>query len=335
MGLRGSEVTTALIFGISGQDGSYLSELLISSGVKVYGVVRRNSVAENQDYRLRQINNQIQTFYGDVTDAGKVVELISDLKPDFVFNLAAQSHVRISFDIPKYTAEVNAVGTLNILEAIRSTSRSSLFYQASSSEMFGLGVDPDGKQRESTPMLPVSPYGASKLFAYTATNIYREAYNLRTFNGILFNHESPRRGSNFVTSKIVKSAVAIKMGLQGDLILGNLHAQRDWGHSRDYVRAMKMMLEHGNPDNYVVATGNTRTVKDMCEIAFSRLDLDWQDFVKTDEKYLRPQELPYLCGDASKAKKLLGWSPTTSFETLVEEMVDHWSTVLKDNPEIA
>jgi GDPmannose 4,6-dehydratase len=318
----------ALIFGISGQDGSYLSELLLSKGIEVYGVVRRHSVAENQDYRLKDIEDQLTTIYGDVTDALRCNEIISTIKPDIVFNLAAQSHVRVSFEVPKFTFEVNAIGVLNILEAIKHSRPSAVFYQASSSEMFGRGVDADGMQRESTQMLPVSPYGIAKLSAYHFTNHYRDSFGIKTYNGILFNHESPRRGSNFVTTKIVKGAVEISLGQRDRLQIGNLDASRDWGHSKDYVRAMLLMVTSDSPDNYVVSTGETRTVREFCQHVFQILGLDWEKYVTVDSRFLRPNELPYLKGDSTKIRRELGWNNEVNFSELVFEMVDHWTRVL-------
>lgn len=315
-----------VIFGAAGQDGSYLVERLLSDGYEIHAVVRRNSVAENQDYRLSDVASKISTYYGDVTDFPRVFELISEIRPDYIYNLAAQSHVRVSFDIPSFTLNVNANGVLNILNAIKNIDRKITFYQASSSEMYGDSVDSDGMQRESTHMRPVSPYGCSKLLAYNLTNVFRESYGLNCFNGILFNHESPRRGSNFVSSKIVKGAVLISKGKLDKIYLGNLEAQRDWGHSRDYVRAMQLMMESGSPDNYVVSTGTTRSVRQMCEVVFGYLDLDWREYVQIDERFMRPNELPYLCGDSTKIRKQLGWKPEISFEELIREMADFWLT---------
>ena len=314
----------ALIFGVSGQDGSYLSEFLLDNEIEVHGVVRRHSIAENQDSRLKNIENSITTYYGDVTDFPRTSEIIKDLKPKYIFNLAAQSHVRVSFDVPNFTLDVNSKGTLNILESIKSVSKDSKFYQASSSEMFGMGLDDDGKQRETTPMLPVSPYGCAKLYGYHITRTYRESHNIFASNGILFNHESPRRGSNFVTSKVIMGAVSIKLGRSSELFLGNLDSQRDWGHSKDYVRAMKLILDFKDAEDFVIATGETRSIRDLCKITFDLLALNWEDFVKQDQKYFRPQELPYLCGDPSKARKILGWKPEITFEMMVEEMVEYW-----------
>lgn len=320
---------TALITGISGQDGSYLAEHLLGLGYSVHGLVRRNSVPEHQVSRIDGISKHIQTHYADLLDPIGITRIIKIIKPDEVYNLGAQSHVRISFDIPKFTAEVNAVGALQVLEILRLGHSGVRFYQASSSEMFGDSVDSDGFQRETTPMHPVSPYGCAKLYAFHVTRNYRKAHSIFAANGILFNHESPRRGSNFVTSKIIKTAVEIKLGIAKELVLGNLDSHRDWGHSRDYVKAMHMILNHEQPDDFVVATGQTRSVRDLCELVFSQLGLNYLQFVKQDPKFLRPEELPYLRGDASKIKSLLGWSPETSFEEMVTEMVEFWSKKLR------
>ena len=318
----------ALIFGISGQDGSYLAEHLLEKGYEVFGVVRRNSVAENQTSRIDLIDG-VKSLYGDLTDVSSIQRAFDFAKPDLVFNLAAQSHVRISFEIPAYTGQANALGVLNILEIIKHQYQNVKYYQASSSEMFGNSIDDDLAQRETTPMLPVSPYGCAKLYGYSITRTYRNSYDLFAANGILFNHESPRRGSNFVTSKIVKNAVEIYLGRKSQLKLGNLEAKRDWGHSRDYVKAMLLILKHKTPDDFVIATGETRSVRDFCEVAFSRLGLNYLDFVKTDSQFFRPQELNELRGDCSKAKEILGWEPETSFTDMVEEMVDFWLAFFK------
>ena len=314
----------ALITGIAGQDGSYLAEYLLSLGYEVFGIIRRNSVPEHQESRIDGISDQITTMYGDLTDSSSLERAIRFSEPHEIYNLAAQSHVRISFDLPQFTSQVNALGVLNLLESVRASGLSPRIYQASSSEMFGTSVDSDGYQRESTPMTPVSPYGCSKLFAYSLMRNYRQSYGLFLTNGILFNHESPRRGSNFVTTKIVKTAVQIKLGQAKHLTLGNLDSRRDWGHSKDYVRAMHAMLGLENPDDLVIATGSTTSVRELVEKVFGKLDLDWNEFVSQDERYMRPQELPYLRGDASKAKSVLGWEPVESLDSLVEEMIAVW-----------
>ena len=321
---------TALITGIAGQDGSYLAEHLLSLGYEVHGLVRRNSVPEHQEARVDHLAGKITAHYADLSDFSSLVRILKEVEPREVYNLGAQSHVRISFEIPVFTAQTNAVGALNMLEAIRLTNPDIRFYQASSSEMFGDSVDEDNFQRETTPMHPVSPYGCSKLYAYHITRNYRKAYGLFASNGILFNHESPRRGSNFVTSKVVKTAVEIKLGLKNELVLGNLDSYRDWGHSKDYVRAMHMIINHETPEDFVVATGETRSVRDLVELVFAELGLDPYKYVRQDSRYLRPEELPYLRGDSSKIRHTLGWEPEVSFTELVREMVGFWLKSLDD-----
>ena len=318
----------AFITGIAGQDGSYLAEHLISLGYEVHGIVRRNSTPEHQQSRIEKVRGNIHVYYGDLQDQGSIEQLLDKVQPDEVYNIAAQSHVRISYDIPQYTVQTNAIGVLNVLEAFRRSCPKSKFYQASSSEMFGSSVDPDGFQRETTVMTPVSPYGCSKVFGYNIVRNYRNAYNLHASNGILFNHESPRRGSNFVTNKVVKTAVQIKLGLATQLVLGNLDAYRDWGHSKDYVRAMHLILQQDQPGDWVVATGETRSVRDMCKYVFETLDLDYQEFVLQDQKFLRPEELPYLKGDSSRIRAL-GWKPEYTFESMMDEMIEYWVAALK------
>ena len=314
----------ALIFGMSGQDGSYLAEHLLSLGYEVHGTVRRNSTPEHQESRLDHLADQLHAYYGDLQDELRVAELLTKIGPDEVYNLAAQSHVRISFEIPLYTARTNAIGPLTILESIKQLGLETRYYQASSSEMFGDSVDPDGFQRETTPMTPVSPYGIAKLFGYHATRNYRKAHGIHASNGILFNHESPRRASNFVTSKVVKTAVQIKLGLADHLVLGNLDSKRDWGHSKDYVRAIHAIMTAPKPDDYVVATGSTRSIRDLVELVFDSLGLDVKSHVRQDPKFMRPEELSYLQGDASKIRESLGWVPEISFEDMISEMIDHW-----------
>ena len=313
---------TALITGVAGQDGSYLAELLISKGYEVHGIVRRNSVPENQDSRIKGMG--ITTHYGDLLDPYSLTRILQEVNPDEVYNLGAQSHVRISFDVPSFTIQTNALGVLNLLEAVRQFNPKIKVYQASSSEMFGNTVDEDGYQRKTTPMNPTSPYGCAKVMGYNLIRHYRAAYNMHCCNGILFNHESSRRGSNFVTNKIVKGAVEIKKGLREELALGNLDASRDWGHSKDYVRAMHMILNNEEASDWVVATGESRTIRDMCAITFAHLDMDYRDFVTVDPKYFRPQELDFLRGDSSEIRDKLGWEPEYTFESMVEEMVDYW-----------
>ncbi len=318
----------AFITGIAGQDGSYLAEYLVSLGYEVHGIVRRNSVAEHQQSRIEPIRDKINIYYGDLLDQSSLEHLLDKIQPDEIYNIAAQSHVRISYDIPQFTAQTNAVGVLNILEAYRRSCPNAKFYQASSSEMFGSSIDQDGYQRETTPMNPVSPYGCTKVFGYNIVRNYRNAYKLHASNGILFNHESPRRGSNFVTNKVVKTAVQIKLGQVDKLELGNMDAYRDWGHSYDYVRAMHLIVQQDKPGDWVVATGETRSVRDMCEYVFSKLGLDYKQFVVQNEKFLRPEELPYLKGDSTKIRTELGWTPTYTFESMMDEMIEFWKHIL-------
>ena len=314
----------ALITGIGGQDGSYLAEYLLKKGYKVGGIIRRHSVSENQSSRLVNIVNDIETYYGDLLDVPSLTRITSDFKPDEIYNLAAMSHVRISYDVPSFTIQTNALGVLNLLEVYRTITPASKFYQASSSEMFGNSVDDDGVQRLRTPMNPVSPYGCAKVMAYNLVRHYRHAYGLHACNGILFNHESPRRGTNFVTNKVVKTAVEIKKGLRDKLELGNLDSYRDWGHSKDYVRAMHMIINHEAPDEWIVATGKTHSVRDLCETVFSKLDMDYRDYVVQNPKYMRPEELKYLKGESQKTRDVLGWQPEYTFESMLEEMIQRW-----------
>jgi len=312
----------ALITGISGQDGSYLAEFLLEKGYEVYGVLKRNSVAENQTTRLEGCYEKLQLYYGDLEDLSSLIHILQKVQPDEIYNLAAQSHVRISFDVPVYTTHANAIGVLNMYEACRIVCPDVKIYQASSSEMFGNSIDDDGFQRETTSMLPVSPYGCAKVYAYNIGRNYRHSYDMHISNGILFNHESPRRGSNFVTSKIVKGAIAIAAGEATELRMGNLEARRDWGHAKDYVKAMWMMLQQDEPDDYVCATGISHSVRDCCEYVFSKFQLNYKDYVVLDEKYLRPEELHDLKGDSSKLREKLGWVPDYNFETLMDDMIE-------------
>jgi len=317
----------AFITGIGGQDGSYLAEYLLDLGYEVHGIIRRNSTPEHQQSRIDGSRFNMNVYYGDLLDQGSIEHLLDKIQPDEVYNLSAQSHVRISYDIPQFTAQTNALGVLNVLEACRRSCPNAKFYQASSSEMFGSSVDEDGFQRETTPMTPVSPYGCTKVFGYNIVRNYRNAYKLHASNGILFNHESPRRGSNFVTNKVVKAAVSIKLGLEDKLELGNMDAYRDWGHSKDYVKAMHLILQQDEPGDWVVATGETRSVRDMCEYVFSSLGLDYKQYVVQNDKFLRPEELPYLKGDSTRMRAL-GWKPDYTFEGMMDEMVEHWTNIL-------
>lgn len=318
----------ALITGITGQDGSYLAELLLEKGYEVHGIVRRSSSfnTDRIDHIYRdphETDAKLFLHYGDLTDGQNLTNLVLDVKPDEIYNLGAQSHVRVSFDAPAYTVQVVGIGALNVLEAARQLNKNHLtkVYQASSSEMYGDVIETP--QTESTPFQPQSPYACAKVYAFHQTVNYRHAYDLFAVNGILFNHESPRRGETFVTRKITRAATRIKLGLQNKLFLGNLDAKRDWGYAKDYVEGMWRMLQHSEPDDFVLATGETQTIRQFLDYSFGRLDLDWAKYVEIDPRYFRPTEVNLLLGDASKAKDLLGWTPQTSCKELAEIMVDH------------
>jgi len=316
---------TALITGITGQDGSYLAELLLSKGYEVHGIIRRASTFNTERiehlYQDPHVNGvHFFLHYGDIADSTNLIKLLYRVEPDEIYHLAAQSHVRVSFDIPEYTGDVTGLSTIRILEAVRETGLKSRFYQAGSSEMFGKVQEIP--QRETTPFYPRSPYGAAKVYAHWVTVNYRESYGMFACNGILFNHESPRRGETFVTRKITRAIAQIEAGLQDKIYLGNLDAKRDWGYAKEYVEAMWLMLQQDQPDDYVIATGETHSVEEFLEEAFSYVNRDWRDYVELDERYLRPAEVDLLVGDAGKAGRVLGWKPRTTFRELVRLMVD-------------
>ena len=317
----------ALITGITGQDGSYLAELLLEKGYEVHGIIRRCSLINT--HRIDHIYNKLKLHYGDLTDSTNLVRVIQLVQPDEIYNLGAQSHVKVSFEMPEYTGQTDALGTLRILEAVRLLGMENKvrIYQASTSEMFGLVQEVP--QKETTPFYPRSPYGCAKVYGYWITKNYREAYGMYACTGILFNHESPRRGINFVTNKTVLEAVKIKLGLSDKLVLGNLEAKRDWGHAKDYVEAMWLMLQQETPKDFVVATGETRSVKEMIEYVFSKLKLDPWKYIKTDKKYLRPEELNYLRGDSTNIRQVLNWKPKYTFEQMMDEMINYWLNELK------
>ena len=330
----------ALITGITGQDGSYLAEILLAKGYEVHGVIRRASTFNTSRidhlYMDPHVNGvHLFLHYGDLANPVQMVKLLYELKPDEIYNLGAQSHVRVSFDIPEYTGNVDGLGTLRILEAIREAGlvKKVRFYQASSSEMFGLVRETP--QTERTPFWPRSPYGCAKVYAYWLTVNYRESYRLHASNGILFNHESPRRGETFVTRKITRAAARIKLGLQDRLYLGNIEARRDWGYAPDYVGMMWLMLQQDNPGDYVVATGETHSVQDFCAEAFGRLELDWKQYVQHDSRYERPAEVDMLVGNPEKARKILGWEPKVRFKELVKIMVEADLELAKREAQIA
>ena len=309
----------AFITGITGQDGSYLAEILLEKGYEVYGMVRRSSSFNTA--RIDHIFSDVELVFGDLTDASALNQLMRTIRPDEVYNLGAQSHVRVSFDIPEYTADVDALGTLRLLDAIREEGVECRFYQASSSEMFGKVAEVP--QTETTPFHPRSPYGVGKVFSYWITRNYREAYGMFAVNGILFNHESPRRGPTFVTRKVTRAVGAILRGEQDSLSLGNLEAKRDWGYAKDYMEGAWRMLQADEPDDFVLATGETHSIRELLDEAFGYAGLDWNDYVKIDERYFRPSEVDLLIGDYSKAKEKLGWEPTVKFQELIRMMVDH------------
>ena len=314
----------ALITGITGQDGSYLTELLLKKGYQVWGIIRRSSSFHTGriDHLYKDPHEQpaLKLVYGDLTDGGNLSTIMNEIKPDEVYNLGAQSHVRVSFDTPVYTVDTDALGTLRLLETVRMMEKPAKFYQASSSEMYGKAVETP--QTEKTPFYPRSPYGCAKVYSFWQTLNYREAYGLFACNGILFNHESPRRGETFVTRKITQAATRIKLGLQGKLYLGNLDAKRDWGFAGDYVETMWLMLQQDKPDDYVIATGDTHSVREFLDEVFRHLDMDWHKYVETDPRYLRPSEVDCLLGDASKAKRVLKWEPKVTFKELARLMTD-------------
>jgi GDPmannose 4,6-dehydratase len=323
----------ALVTGITGQDGSYLAELLLEKGYEVHGIIRRASTFNTS--RLDPIysdphfpKHKLTLHYGDLSDGSNLSRLLGQIQPDEVYNLAAQSHVRVSFDAPEYTADITGTGTVRLLEAIREVGIKPRFYQASSSEMYGLVQEVP--QKETTPFYPRSPYGCAKVYSYWVTVNYRESYGMHASNGILFNHESPRRGETFVTRKITRAAAHIKLGLQDKLFLGNLESKRDWGYAKEYVEAMWLMLQQPEGDDYVVATNETHTIRECLEVAFGRLDLDWKKYVEIDPRYYRPAEVDLLIGDYSKAKTKLGWEPKTTFKGLIELMADADLQLLKD-----
>lgn len=318
-----------LCTGISGMDGQNLSEYLLSLGHDVYGILRRHSVAEEQNSRIAHLDDRIKTFYGDVTDAISIDDIVKEVQPTHIISLAAMSHVQVSFSVPQFTMNTNFMGVLNLLESARRHVPNARIYHSASSEMFGLSVEPNNTQNENTVMNPTSPYGISKLAAYGLTRHYRRAYGMFACNGILFNHSGPGRSSAFSEAKIVKTACMIKLGLADKLELGNLDACRDFGASKDYVRGMWQILNAEKPDDYVIATGQTHSIREMCEYIFKKLDMDYKDYVVVNPKFFRKEELPFLRGDSTKIRKTLGWKPEYTFESLFDEMIAHWLEKLK------
>ena len=316
----------ALITGINGQDGSYLAEFLIGKGYEVHGTLKRNSIPENQTARIQHVYPLIKNnlYHADMCDMSSLLSVVQKIKPDEIYNLAAQSHVRVSFDQPIYTLDTIGRGTLNLLEVVRLSGTGSKIYQASSSEMFGNSIDDDGYQRETTPMNPVSPYACAKLLAFNLIKCYRESYEMHATNGILFNHESPRRGSSFVTNKIAIGAVKIKKGLADKLVLGNLDSTRDWGHAKDFVKVMWQLLQLENPGDYICATGTSRSVREFCEKTFDTLGMDYRDYVVQDPRFFRPTELHHLKGSTEKLSKVINLEFEYTFDSMIEEMVDYW-----------
>lgn len=321
-------MSNVLITGISGQDGSYLAELLLSQGHTVTGMIRRHSNFEQQIQRVQHIQNDIQLVYGDMTDPASISAAIAKAQPQVIYNLAAQSDVKISFLNPGHTTLTNAVGVQNLLEAVRTIDPAIKIYQASSSEMYGNSADSDGYQRETTAMTPVSPYGCAKLFAYNICNTYRNSYNMHIVNGILFNHESPRRGTNFVSNKVVKQAVKIRRGLSNTLPLGNLDSTRDWGHAKDYVKAMTLMMEQPEPDNWVCATGEAHSIRDLVSYVFQALELDYTQYVTQDPAYYRETDIHMLCGDSTRLRTATAWQPSYTYHAMLDEMIEYWLTKL-------
>ena len=325
-------MSRALITGISGQDGSYLAEHLLDMGVEVHGILRRHSVAENQDTRLYSIEDKVNLYYGDILDGDSLISVIDEVRPDMVFNLAAQSQVRISRDMPEFTGQVNGVGVLRLLSILYRLVPNAKFYQASSSEMFGNERDPDGFQRLSTHMRPVSPYGMAKLYAYGMTQYYRKGFKKFACNGILFNHTSPRRGVNFSEAKIVRGACMIKLGYRDRLTLGNLKGRRDLGHSKDYTQAMIKILEYDHPRDWIIAMGESHSVQDIVRYVFEKLDMDYLKYIEVNSSLFRPIPIGELKGDSSESRTLLKWEPEYTFESILDEMIEYWLGHLKKYP---